>query len=61
MPDAKRFLDHAAECERMASRSSLAKDRETFLKMAADWRRMAEQAEDSARRRAPGPIHLKRG
>ncbi|HYE42892.1 MAG TPA: hypothetical protein VEA15_05805 [Caulobacteraceae bacterium] len=44
MQDADHYRLHAEECERMARRSPLPADRETFRKMADEWRRLEQAA-----------------
>lgn len=45
MSDAHRYLHNAAECERLALKSVGESTRLSFLKMAAEWRALAADAE----------------
>lgn len=45
MSDSRQFRENAEACERMARASPFARDREGFLKLAAQWRARAEAAE----------------
>ena len=48
MSDAERYLAYATECEPTALRCVFKADRQTFLEMAAHWRRLAAQCPVSA-------------
>lgn len=45
MSDSRQFRENAEACERMARATPFARDREGFLKLAAQWRARAEEAE----------------
>jgi hypothetical protein len=48
--DADRFRKEAEECRRLAERSVSQIDKEAWLRLAADWIRLAENAEERRRR-----------
>jgi hypothetical protein len=43
--DAERFRQEAEECRRFAERSASHLDKEAWLRLAADWIKLAENAE----------------
>lgn len=45
MSDSRQFRENAEACERMARATPFARDREGFLKLAAQWRARADEAE----------------
>ena len=47
MSDAPRYRENAAECERLAGRSSDPDNRQGFLRLAHEWRSLAREAERS--------------
>jgi hypothetical protein len=47
MSDAARYRQNAAECERLAGRSSDPDNCEGFLRLAREWRTLAREAERS--------------
>lgn len=47
--DAERFRTEAEECRQMALKATGDKDKETWLRLAADWLKMAEEAETRRR------------
>jgi hypothetical protein len=44
--DADRFRQEADECRKMAARSVSTLDKEAWLRLAADWIKLAESAEE---------------
>jgi hypothetical protein len=58
--DAERFREEAEECRKEADQALSPLDREAWLKLAADWSRLAQQAEQRRsvlRRRPQGSRH----
>jgi hypothetical protein len=49
MSDANKYLREAEECRRNAERASRPIDREAWLRLAADWVKLAEGAEFTQR------------
>jgi len=47
--DADRFRQEAEECRRLAERSASQLDKEAWLRLAADWIELAENAEQRRR------------
>ncbi len=43
------YRERAAECERLAADSQTERNRETYLRIAATWRRLADEDEALAR------------
>jgi hypothetical protein len=50
MTDADRFREEAEECRKLAERSASQLDKEAWLRLAADWIKLAENAEQRRRR-----------
>ena len=48
--DADRFRQEANECRKLAERSASQLDKEAWLRLAADWIKLAENAEQGRRR-----------
>ena len=48
--DAERFRQEADECRNLAERSASQLDKEAWLRLAADWINLAENAEQRKRR-----------
>ncbi|HEY3811603.1 MAG TPA: hypothetical protein VGL66_00130 [Caulobacteraceae bacterium] len=53
MSDADRYRQNAAECERLAERSTDPDNRDGFRKLAGEWRRLARDAERNADAASP--------
>jgi hypothetical protein len=47
--DADRFRQQAEECRKLAERSASQLDKEAWLRLAADWIKLAENAEQPRR------------
>jgi hypothetical protein len=54
MGKAEQYRHYAAECIRLAQQSQLPPEKTMLLSMAAAWRRLAEHAEDTAKRNGDG-------
>jgi hypothetical protein len=48
--DAERFRQEADECRKLAERSASQFDKEAWLRLASDWIKLAESAEQRQRR-----------
>jgi hypothetical protein len=53
--DAERFRKEAEECRRLAERSVSQPDKESWLRLASDWIKLAEAAEERRMKFWPGP------
>lgn len=54
MSDAARYRQNAAECERLAERSSDPDNRDGFLRLAREWRSLARDLERTTGAASPG-------
>ncbi|HYE43427.1 MAG TPA: hypothetical protein VEA15_08540 [Caulobacteraceae bacterium] len=53
----KRYLSHAAECERLARTCDREEEREAFLSMAIEWRKLADTADRTEPPPRTSPLH----
>ncbi|UPJ84459.1 hypothetical protein IVB16_21560 [Bradyrhizobium sp. 183] len=51
--DANKFRKEAEECREQAAKAISADDKETWLRLAGDWMKLAQEAENRSRNRSP--------
>jgi hypothetical protein len=48
MTDAERFREQAAECRQLAETAHDPRDKEAWLRLSADWLKLAQEADSSS-------------
>ena len=55
MSDAAGFRKHAEDARQMAARALRQEDKVFWLRLAEDWNKLAQEADENERRSGPGP------